>query len=344
MISLSRLFFSLITFFLIGNAVALNFEDYELDMKTRNLPLILIVGCGHKTAHSHKDSWCVDLEEYTYAPYSNFSVYDPVTNSNKAVPLHEPKIGENGQLIPYWECIGADAELNIKGTSKGCYLPYHCDKYCNKFDIVVLERPCETTLENPWTLFNAVTLLKVGGELIVDQNRHYENYMYIFKNKDDFRKDFDRVLGGAKFVEDDLCWKNRKLKKVFASYQDQYNLFPDNVYESSRSNIEKRGTELYGENFNSENIFKKLETFKAFRSTHKNCTTQTGRRLSDMGDYLAGWFLTDIVAIQKGYQPYADRADTEILSATKTQETANAMMFWRTAINRNESTKHYDKK
>jgi hypothetical protein len=174
---------------LFGNAMAMDnkvcystFPEYRDSMVTQNLKLTLIVGCGHGTYygsgdHTHPDCWCVNLEagdegRFSYNPEKSFKEkvqYDEVLDiSTSYFPHYSRGNSRAKELLPIRKVDHTDTDKVARLISS----------YKNTFDVIVLERPLPITLNKPWTLWNAVHMLKVGGELIIDSTSGYDSHLY----------------------------------------------------------------------------------------------------------------------------------------------------------------------
>lgn len=143
-----------------------NFEHYISHMEKLQKQMVLIVGCGHSYGfngdHYHPNCWCVDIAREENQHYD--------------------------WQVPWWQEIKADAELDI---TQPFSLSTTVKQYESKFDVVVLEYLWEETFKNPWTLFNAAYMLKIGGELIVDTCENYSFEWYDKKENDDENRDIN---------------------------------------------------------------------------------------------------------------------------------------------------------
>lgn len=291
------------------DAVYSSFKDYEEAMRQQEQPLTLVVGCGHSSVshdgydHTHPNCWSVDLEDPDlYKPKGRARTYAET------------------ETEPFWKRIQANEKFDItafQGTT-----------YQNKFDVVVLEEPYETTLNKPRTLFNAASMLKVGGQLIVD---HHSSYYYpVYTDQQSDTSLFiltEQALITAKNLPE----------------QQEYNIFRNEwnrSLEIGDKKFQKRNIDYYAElglmDINIENIKTKLKQF----GIDEQRTIHPETKLSEMGDYLARWFFTDIVAVRDAFQPYTitpgedikTARKTSILSATKTQNTQRLMLQWKKVI------------
>ncbi len=139
-----------------------------------NEKAILIVGCGHrnngqvlKGDHKHLDAWCIDVNNpEDFDPQErkrrNMQRLNPLSKGEHYSPVEDPIAQE-----PYVQYTHADAELNITNQN----FP---DYYVGVFDVVVLERIWDSSLREPYTLYNASRALKKGGELIIDIHETYQ--------------------------------------------------------------------------------------------------------------------------------------------------------------------------
>lgn len=129
----------------------LSITEYIEGRQATGSPTILIVGCGHivpyssesSENHQHEGCFCVnitDRDPYTLKPY------------------------------PYYKTLCADQELNIRTPSLDA-------AFLSQFDIIVLERPYETTLQDPQTFKNVGQILKIGGQLYIDFHHSYSTTM-----------------------------------------------------------------------------------------------------------------------------------------------------------------------
>ncbi|MGN6671473.1 MAG: hypothetical protein ACTHJ4_08060, partial [Candidatus Nucleicultricaceae bacterium] len=145
-----------------------NFEDYTTQMGTQELPLVLVVGCGHgvKYKHTHLNSWCVNLEK------------DPSFGN---MPGNTPEAFKLD--------VQADETLDISDFSKPVNRTLTRDQipYKNTFDVIILERPLPATLNKPWTLWNVAHMLKPGGQLIIDTCQGYRSERYAIGEDNPFR-------------------------------------------------------------------------------------------------------------------------------------------------------------
>ncbi len=154
------------------------FSEYTGSMGAKGLPLTLIIGCGHGTwytdgDHSHPDSWCINLKAdpslrgFPHNKPKTFKEsvnYDEILDISKPhMPIKNKNTSENLSVRDY---ASSQDTQNIVG-------------YKNTFDVVLLERPLPITLNKPWALWNAVHMLKVGGELIIDSIDGYNSNLYV---------------------------------------------------------------------------------------------------------------------------------------------------------------------
>lgn len=303
--------------------------EYNADMDARGLPRTLIIACGHEDhfyssqqgEHTHPNCWCVDVKEHGFGWSS----------------------GEPTQ--PHWKNIHANEELDITQS----IIP---QSYKNNFDTVVVERPGQKTINNLWTIFNAARMAKVGGELTVDccgyQDLNYRmgipTGFYEMKMQ---TPALQALLSGPKELPDNRQPQFNLFTTIdpFAGIGGVASLYySENGYQEGNARKNKlyfqdiiragKHEYCYGENFNPENICKKLELFQ-IKMSEKDpinfCPSSTPITMN-IGNYLANWGFTDIVALGKAYQPYGKIPNTGIVSATKTQGTQDLMPDWSLAI------------
>lgn len=283
------------------------FAEYKTEMQKKGLPLILVIGCGHITSanqkfyqvmdyhgggnHEHPNSWSVDI-----------SIKDDGTLASRRYKEQINKFDFNAEGKAYWQWMGANGEMDITNS--------RFSQYMNTFDIVFIERPYAQTLDNPWTLWNATSMLKIGGELIIDAPEQYSYNNYI-KSSNFYNILYDPTL----------------------EKQSQHNIF-DHLYDDSNKTyhplnyfieIGKKDM-LYGADFDSENIVKKLKTLNVN-------INQIARddNLATMGSFLAMAHFKNIVTVKNATLPYNNRL-TSVLSATKTQETQKLLRSWKRKI------------
>ncbi|MGN6670187.1 MAG: hypothetical protein ACTHJ4_01440, partial [Candidatus Nucleicultricaceae bacterium] len=97
-----------------------------------------------------------------------------------------------------------------------------------------------------------------------------------------------------------------------------------------------RQTSFYGEGFDVTPIAKKLAQF----GVQQDERLKVNHDMNALGNFLARWFFTDIINVEDVYQPYTinlgepleTARKTNIISATKTQETEDALAGWREKI------------
>lgn len=291
--------------------------DYTAKIDGKGLPRVAIIGCGHQKAipgipedHSHPDAFTFDMEESTK--------YQTSIGGNKKRPIYCEESKEN----PHYKLIQADANLDILDTNAST-------PYKNTFDIVVLERPYAQTLDEPSAIYNALSLLRVGGMLVIDLHNSY--------HLDSYRKVLGRNASPLLFAREDIStYSPEEIKDGLNPSFGNTKFLPPymNIFESSLvSNItgKKRGApalqtlkeainllEQHGlkTNYNLDDLEKKLEPF---RTPLKTYYTHPGPdRLGDLATFLSFIGLGDVVAF-KGYQPYANRQDSLLVIATKNQ-------------------------
>jgi hypothetical protein len=261
-----------------------SFAEYKESMAKHNSPLTLMVGCGHGTSyhegeHTHPDCWSVNLSidpslrGFPHNTKENFKKdvqYDEILD---ITTVHFPPRGKNAR------------EILIRDTASSNPYVQTIIGYKNTFDIVVLERPLPETLNKAWTLWNAVHMLKVGGELIIDSIDGYDSKFY----------DKNGLFGQLCPQEDQAYPVNQNLNKL-----EQFGIARDESLPVNQDMV----------------------------------------RISN---YLAFWGLTDIINVgdrfdtrRRAYQPYTKKPGesletarkSNILSATKTQETEDKMEKW----------------
>lgn len=287
----------------IGQIAISTFADYEKEMHRLKLPLILVVGCGHfGHHHSHPNSWCVNLD---IDP--DFFFNNPKDKSSEMFKekMQHDAVLDIASIIsnpshPSEKPISLRDDLSKASPSVKIILEYK-----NKFDVVLLERPYPKTLNKAWTLWNAVHMLKVNGELIIDSCEGYNSELY--ENK------FNSVETLRKATE---AKDNRSIIRI--RKMDFY------VAACCTDTLENGN---YKESVKTENY---LEKIKRFEISEK--MSRENEEMAPMANYLARWFLSDIINTKDAYQPYAERKKTELISATKTQLTEDSMEQWAQAI------------
>lgn len=307
-----------------------NFSEYQSDMNTRGLPHTLIIACGHQKSvyslqieqdHTHPNCWCVDIAEH-----------------DSQWPTHSQRMGEQ-PTTSHWQEIGANAELNITN-------PIIPQEYRNKFDIVVVERPGPKTINNFWTIFNAAQMVKVGGELTIACSADYPDLTYEPDFNDERKEALNRLLSGPPEALDN-SHRQFNLFTTVDSFGGHGGMaiyyYGDNGYEAGNSRKNKlylqdiiraaQSEHLYGENFNPDNICKKLETFdiKTGEKDPISFSPERKRITMNIGNYLANWYFTDIVALGSAYLPHG-HLRTSLVSATKTRDTQMVMTDWLRAV------------
>lgn len=292
----------------------LNFEDYKTQMEAQGLPLILMVGCGHgaKYKHAHLNCWCINLEKdpsYGNMPGNTAEIFKPEVRADEILDITDHS-----------------KAMNKKITREN--IPYH-----NIFDVIVLERPLPATLNKPWTLWNVANMLKVGGEVVVDTCDGYRGERYSVSDENPFHP---------------VCVDDTSGEGV----QKQHNLFQADFYASDyKEYLKEKGLEtlnfkavemlgchpsFYGEEFDVAPILKKLTQF----GIQDNERIKVNHDMRTMADFLARWFFKDIINVMDVYQPYTinpgqpleTARKTRIISATKTQETEDALNLWQEKI------------
>lgn len=269
----------------------LTFDDYVEEMNRLKLPLILVVGCGHSGHnHLHPNSWCVNLDVD-----KNYHVPKESSEEFKERMQHDAVL-DITSIISY-PSRPSDKPHSIRDNpSETTAFAQTILEYKNKFDVVLLERPYPKTLNKAWTLWNAVHMLKVGGELIIDSCEGYDSELYTTKNE-------------CELTDDKIISKIKRFDFYVAACCT-------NTLESGN----------YKESVKSENYLEKIKRFKIpEKSSRKNWD------MVPMANYLTRWFLSDIINEENAYQPYAER-NTRLISATKTQSTEDAMEEWAQAI------------
>lgn len=275
-------------------AQASGFENYARSMDQQDLPKVLIVGCGHSAHygdgdHTHPNSWCVNLEtdprlkgfaHNTKEQFKEAVQYDEVLDIKMFhLPLKSRQIRES---LPIRD---AEPVNKFSKTVIG---------YKNTFDVVLLERPLPETLNKPWTLWNAVHMLKVSGELIIDSTQGYNSHLYV-KNE--------------RFMLDDLCpsQKDRQYSvNMDAGKLEQFGISPEQ-----------------GKRFNSEMLG--ISDYLSFWGMS---------RIINVGSICEDRHLAYQPYTKIPGQGLETARRTCILSATKTQETEDRMEAWASAIQR----------
>lgn len=165
-------------------------------------------------------------------------------------------------------------------------------KYKNKFDVVVLERPLSDILNKPWTLWNAVHMLKVGGELSIDSYDDYESYLYgghQANQKEKINAQAFRPVCPPANTSYEECFNTANISKKlerFGKKSDQ------KIYENTKLSA----MALYLAHWGFTDILNVTEAYSPFTQT-PNGSIETARK-------------------------------TRILSATKTQKTEDEMENW----------------
>lgn len=162
-----------------------DFEEYCHSMEKRRKPKVLIVGCGHgahygnkeQNDHSHPDCWTINLKSdpqkkgFDFNKPDNFKEgvrYDEILDiTTPHRPFREVKTNENLPLREVSDYLGVVPTATQKMMA-----------YKNAFDVIVLERPLNKTINHPWTLWNVANMLKVGGEILIDTTQGYDSSYY----------------------------------------------------------------------------------------------------------------------------------------------------------------------
>lgn len=273
---------------------ASGFEHYANSMNEQGLQKTLIVGCGHTSHygdgdHSHPNSWCVNMEtdpslkglsQNTKEIFKSEVNYDEVLDIKM---FHLPlRCRETRAFLPIRD---AESANKFSKTIIG---------YKNTFDVVLLERPLPETLNKPWTLWNAVHMLKVDGELIIDTTQGYNSKLYVGETR--FMLDNLRPSTHAQHysVNEDV----EKLEK-FGMSTDKY----------IRFNPEMSGISDYLAFWGMTRIINMGDVYDSRQLAYQPYTKRPGE---------------DLKTARK----------TCVLSATKTQETEDRMEAWASAIQR----------
>lgn len=274
-----------------------NLGEYLQDIDQRSQPRVLIVGCGHvpdekastyeyASQHKHEGAWTVDV--------ADSEIYKPQGQSSSK---------SEG---PYWGSIKSDAELDIT-------TPYFPSSYKGLFDVVVLERIWSKPLNNKWTLFNAASMLKQGGELVVDVHSSYSYHAYATS----------KTQGGRWQINSPLYDEVDELSAKLC-------LSPAIIV----SELDAAATEL---------LKRKFERFGLTLPTRAGATLPLSRddKFREMGFYLTMWGFTGVIPFQEAYQPWTREVGKELASsrrgdllvATKGPHmTQDLMMQWHKAI------------
>jgi hypothetical protein len=278
-----------------------SFDAYKRDMAEKTKPLVLIVGCGHNYTngydekHSHPDSWCVNMKECSY--YKHHSADQS-----------------------FLETIKADAELDITDT-------YRCNFYYkNTFDRVVLERITSETLNRGTTLYNALTMLKVGGKLIIESYKGYDLRTYTYPACERVKNTaHDYLLNQKKtpefnlFPYTDTISKGKIKEHLLSIWKinmgNSSHFFLENTDDFDWSELETPGNTLFNQTFHDDGLLQELKTYNT------QSFVIPDEQLIPVANYLAALSCTHIINLQKGYQPYGERQDVRLLVATKTQNT-----------------------
>lgn len=131
-----------------------------------------IVACGHgeKYGHAHKGCVTFNVEKET-------RVVHPQTPEEFKASVQYDEILDI--TTGHWPAGRHNPELVIRDniSNKG-KSGETLNKNKNTLDVLVLEQPLPETLNRPWTLWNALHMVKVGGELIIETCDGYRSPMY----------------------------------------------------------------------------------------------------------------------------------------------------------------------
>lgn len=301
-------------------------NSYLDAMTHQNRKAILIVGCGHEDSatpiedHRHLDAWCVNIKDpEPYIPhyYKFGTTYTPL---------------DKQQQQERWKSLKANEELNITNNHL-----YTLSSYRGKFDVVVLERNWETTLSNVWTLFNAASFLKPGGELVIDIHSSYRFSAY--ENYDNSH----RAAHGKPYnlhLTSGHSYAARR-KEIPQELDNQIALNRDflfNFYGKSYQELRGEADQIPSE-WNPQTLHDSIiEKYKQYNKTYTPSNNSRSiapavPQLTGMADYLIYWFFKDPILIKDGVLKYNGR-QTDYLIITKTQATLDHERTWKSEIQR----------
>lgn len=281
-----------VAFFGVCQIHASGFEHYASAMDEQGLQKTLIVGCGHASHyddgdHSHPNSWCVNLE--TDPSLKGFA------NNTKEMFKNDVKYDEVLDIKMFnlpLRCRETKAFLPIRDAEPANKFSATVIGYKNTFDVVLLERPLPETLNKPWTLWNAVHMLKVGGELIIDTTQGYNSKLYVSETR---------------FMLDDLCPSKQAEKYSVNENAEKLEKFGLSDKKEMRFNPDMLGISDYLSFWGMSQIINVGDVYDNRQLAYQPYTKKPGEGLETA-------------------------RKTCILSATKTQETEDRMEAWARAI------------
>lgn len=268
------------------------FEEYCTAMDSKKLPRTLMVGCGHSSKgepnegnHTHPDCWSVDIAD-------NAS-YRPQFKHLTKEEAQQPESHE------HWKEIEADEPLDITDSNVSLY----SKKFKGAFDVIVLERPYDKTLNNPYTLYNTAFMLKSGGTLVIDTHSGYPLNAYEYP-KDDSCDPSKITHTVRSFVNPERVDEASKISPILYSLENG---------STTTLNKIKTATEELGQSFedanyyNPETILKSVTDQSARFGIPITKDTQAIRlvtRLVPMAQYLTAWGFENVLPLDSAYQPW----------------------------------------
>lgn len=286
---------------LVASPTYKDFSDYTSQMSARGRPKVLIVGCGHLNItssqgnHKHKDCWCVDI--------SNPNKFDDLRDYNSSQTLSVERVHFLNH--PHWKSTFSDRELDITNSDD-------VSGYEEAFDTIVLERNWANTLNNPRTLYNAMLMLKEGGELVIDTN----NYVLIY----------DILITNIKSAK-----AEEKTPQVNLSELPFY-ATPDNkIFDSNSFNIAAINL---GMHYNL-NVLLERNLRYGYSETNLPCY---GVNVKDVVNYLNYWHFENVTSFNECPQPFTasenkkGRVSPNLIVAIKTAYTNTIKDSWLESI------------
>jgi|GEM_PF-6593371 len=309
----------------------LSLQDYLEEMKERGKKAILVVGCGHiqhgkesiPGRHWHGDAWCVDV--------NNTEDFDPVERQRRKQQQYKPA-GAPIVQKPFIEETWANAELDITTANFPA-------GYKGVFDTVILERIWDTSLREPYTLYNASQALKVGGELLVDIHHTYNLHSAFSQRPYSW---LARDLGGLSYYisnrksSDDSANSLKDSQKYYRNQPELLEIIKTygNLIETT---YEKNQAFMGIWREPPPEVLSEVEYVKKYCYYHNSGSILPKEDLDwnflTMTDYLCnGWFFTDPISVERKVFPYNNRQESHFLSVTKTRITQALQPRWLGAL------------
>ncbi|WP_010300573.1 hypothetical protein [Candidatus Odyssella thessalonicensis] len=301
-------------------------NSYLDAMTHQNKKAILIIGCSHEDSatatedHRHLDAWCVNIKDpEPYIPhyYKLGTTYTPL---------------DKQQQQQRWDFLKANDELDITHSHL-----YPLSSYRGKFDIVLLERNWETTLSNVWTLFNAASFLKPGGELVIDIHSSYrfsayENYDNSYRAA--LGKPYNLHLTSGHSYAARRKEIPQELDNQIALNRDFLFNFYGKSYQEFRGEADQIPSEWDPQLLHDSIIEKYKQYNKTYTASNNSRSIAPAvPQLKGVADYLICWFFKDPILIKGGILSYNSR-QTDYLIIIKTQATQDHERAWKSEIQR----------